>query len=65
MGVTEGDGDITCHGCHWNGLQRRTSRKHPYCSIVVIGQNIEKSPEDLRKLAFNQTPVKDYQVRPV
>ena len=27
--------------------------------ITKIGQNIEKSPRDLRRLAVTQTPVKD------
>ena len=29
-------------------------------SIVKIGLNTDKSPEDLRGLAVTQTPVKDY-----
>ena len=30
-------------------------------SIVTIGQNTEKSPGDLRRLAVSQTPLKDHQ----
>ena len=30
--------------------------------IITIGQNNEKSPENLRKLAVTPTPVKDHQV---
>ena len=30
--------------------------------IVVIGQNSEKSPADLKRLAARQTPVEDYQL---
>ena len=28
--------------------------------VIVIGQNTEKSPEDLRRFAVTQTPVKDH-----
>ena len=46
---------------------RRTGNKnmsgdHPNDSIVKIGQNTEKSPGDLRRLAVTQTPVKDHQL---
>ncbi len=30
--------------------------------IVKIGQNTEKSPEDLRRLAVTQTPMKDHHI---
>ena len=30
--------------------------------IVKIGQSTKKSPEDLKRLAVTQTPVKDYQL---
>ena len=39
-----------------------TSGDHPNYSIIENGQNTEKSPGDLRKLAVTQTPVKDYQL---
>ena len=66
----EGDGDTNCYWCTWNVLRRLgkgagrvgnwcTSRDNPYQSIVEIDQNTEKSPEDLRRLAVTQTPVKD------
>ena len=41
---------------------KRTSGNHPNYCIIEIGQNIEKSPGDLRRLAVNQTPVKDHQL---
>ena len=41
---------------------KRTSGDHPNYSIIKIGQNTEKSPEDLRRLAVTQTPVKDHQL---
>ena len=41
---------------------RGTSRDHRNYSIVRICQNIEKSLEDLRRLAFTPTPVKDHQL---
>ena len=34
---------------------KRTSGDHPDYSIIKIGQNTEKSPEDLRRLAVTQT----------
>ena len=34
---------------------RGTSRDHPNYSSVTIGQNTEKSPGDLRRLAANET----------
>ncbi len=41
---------------------KKTKRDHPNYCIIKIGQNNEKSPEDLRKLAVTQTPVKDHQL---
>ena len=32
---------------------------------ILIGQNTEESPEDLKILDVTQTPVKDHQSRPV
>ena len=40
----------------------RPSGDHPNDSIIENGQNTEKSPEDLRRLAVAQSPVKDYQL---
>ena len=39
-----------------------TSGVHPNYSIIENGQNTEKSPGDLMRLAFTQTPVKDHQM---
>ena len=61
-----GDSDTSCNWCHWNNPRRirkgtrrlgnqRTSRDYPNYSIVEIGQNIEKSPGDLRRLAVTTT----------
>ena len=40
----------------------RTSGDHPNYYIIENGQNTEKSPGDLRKVAVTQTPVKDHQL---
>ena len=68
-----GDGDTNCIWCTWNSPQRlgkgvgrvgnrRSNRDHPDYSIVEIGQNTEKSPVDLKRLAVTQTTVKDHQL---
>ena len=41
---------------------KRTSGDHPNDSIIKIGQNTEKSPGDLRKLAVTQTPGRNHQL---
>ena len=40
----------------------RPSGDHPNQSIIENGENTEKSPGDLRRLAVTQTPVKDHQL---
>ena len=40
----------------------RASEDHPNYTIVENGQNTEKTPGDLRRLAVTQTPVKDHQL---
>ena len=40
----------------------RTSGEIPNYSIVGKGQNTEKSPGYLRRLAVTQTPLKDHQL---
>ena len=40
----------------------RTSGDHPNNNIVVIGHNTVKSPGDLRRFAFTQTLVENYQL---
>ena len=65
----QGDGDTNCKCRTLNGPQlfekvtervrnRRTNRDYPDYSIVEIGQNIEKSPGDMR----TQTSLKDHQL---
>ena len=69
----ESDGDTNCKWNTWNDPQRIvqgigrvenrwTNRDHQNYSITKIGQNTEKSPGDLRRLAVTQFPTKDYQV---
>ena len=70
----KGDNYINRDWCFWYRHQRiikgtgglggsRTSGDHPNYSIIEDGQNIEKSREDLRRLAVTQTPVKDHQLK--
>ena len=65
----EGDDDNWCNLCTLNNLKRinketgklgnqRTSGHYPDYNIIKMSQNTEKSPEDLRRLAVTQTPVK-------
>ena len=69
----EGDNYANCDWCFWyrhqiiikgtGGLVGwRTSGDHINYCIIENGQNIEKSPGDLRRLAVTQTPVKDHQL---
>ena len=69
----ETNGDITCNWCARRSNQRivtgtggsenkRTSGDHPNYKIVDISQNTEKSPGDLRRLALNQTPVRNHKL---
>ncbi len=41
---------------------RRPNGNHPNKSIIENGQNTEKNPGNLRRLAVTQTPVKDHQL---
>ena len=65
----EHEDDVNTNWCAWNNLRmygkgsgkvgnRRTSRDHSNYSIVKIGQNIEKSPGNLRRLAVTKTQKK-------
>ena len=47
---------------NWRIGNNGTGRDCPNYSIVEIGQNTEKSPEDLRRLAVSQNPVENYQL---
>ena len=40
----------------------RPSGDHPNNSVIENGQNTEKSPGNLRRLAVTQSPVKDHQM---
>ena len=40
-----------------------TSRDHPNYNIIEDGQNTEKNPGDLRRLAVTQNLVKDHQLK--
>ena len=65
------DSDTNCNLCSWYSHQRidtetrglgnkRMIGDHLKYSIIKIGQNTGKNPGDLRKLAVNQTPVKNH-----
>ena len=41
----------------------RTSGDHSNYSIIQNGENTEKIPGDLTRIAVTQTPVKDYQLK--
>ena len=40
----------------------QTSGDHPNYNIIENGQNTEKSPGDLSRLAITQSPVEDHQL---
>ena len=69
----KGENYTNCDRCFWQGNKRiikgpgrfrswRLSGDHPNNSIVENGQNTEKSPGDLRRLAVTQSPMKDHQL---
>ena len=69
----ESDHYTNCNFCSWyshkriikgtGGLRNKgTSGDHPNYYIIEIGQNTEKSPGDLRRLAVIQNSVKDHQL---
>ena len=62
--------DTDCDWCSWYSHQRiykgterlenkSTSGDHPNYSIIEIGQNTEKSPGDLKRLAVTQISVRN------
>ena len=66
----ESGGYTNCKWCSWYSHQRIGTKiggfgnngaggDCPNYSIIKIDQNTEKSPDDLRRLAVIQTPVKD------
>ena len=69
----ESDGYTNCNWYPWSSHQRigtrtgglgnnGTSGDYPNYGISEIGQNTEKGPGDLRRLAITQTLVKDHQL---
>ena len=71
--VHENNSVTNCNWCAWYSHQRfgtgtgglrnkRTIGNLLKYSIVEISQNTEKSPENLRRLAVTQTPVKSHQL---
>ena len=65
---------LNCDWCFWYRHQKinkrtggfggwRTSGDYANDNIIQNGQNIEKKPEDLRKLAVTQTTVKYHQLK--
>ena len=67
----ESDDCINCNWCSWYSHQRidkgsggfwkkRTNGNHPHYYIIENGQNTEKSPGDLRRLAVTQTPARNH-----
>ena len=67
----ESDNYTNCNWCTWYSHQRidtrparglinnRTGGVHSNFFVIEIGQNTEKSPGDLKILAFTQTRAKD------
>ena len=66
----EGDNYTNCDWCFWHGNERitkgpgrfgswRPNGDHPNNSIIENGQNTEKSPGDLRRLAVTYADVKN------
>ena len=62
----EGNG---CTNCNWfsrndpKRLEEFEIGDHPNYSIVEVGHNTKKSPEDLRRLIVSQIPMKDHQLK--
>ena len=67
------DNNTNCNRCVWNSKKMitkgigglgnwRTGRDHPNDSIIEDGQNTEKSPGNLRRLAVTQIPVKNHRL---
>ena len=69
----ESNGDTNCNRRprfsdqrigRWTGElgNKRTNGYQPNDNIIKIGPNTENSPEDLRKIAVTQTPVRNPQL---
>ena len=72
----EVNADTNSNCCSWHshqkigtttgGLRNKTTSEHdPDYSIAEIGQNTEKSPGELRRLAVTQTPVRTHRLTSV
>ena len=70
----KGDGEDNCNWCTRNNLKRigkgtgglgnkRTSGDHPVYSTIKIVQNTEKSPGEIKRIAVNQTQVRNKQLK--
>ena len=70
----ETDNYINCDWSFWSTNKRvtkgtgrhaswMTSGDHPNYNIIENGQNTEKSPGNLRRLAVTETPVKNHQLK--
>ena len=68
----ESDGGTNCNWCTrnnpeiigkytWRLRNKSASRDHRDYSIIKIGQNIEESPGDLKRLTVSQTTVRNHQ----
>ena len=69
----ESDSNTNCNWCALYHHQRidtgtrglgnkRMSGDNTKDRIIKIGQNTEKGPEDMRKLAISQTPLRNHQL---
>ena len=67
----ESDGDTNCNWCSWYSHQKtgtesrgvgnnRMNKDHLNYSIIEKGQNTEKSPGDLKRLAVTQALAKGH-----
>ena len=70
----QGDNYTNRDGNFWKSYQKiikgtgglgnkKTSEDHLNYCIIEIGQNTEKSPGDLKRLAVTQTPMKVHQLK--
>ena len=63
----EGDDNTNCDWYFWYSHQRIIERleddeDHPDSSITENGQNTEKGPGDVKRLAVTQTSMKSFQI---
>ena len=55
----ERNSDNNYNWCSWNSHQRIDQNYN----IIMIGQNTEESPRDLRRLAVTQTPLRNHRLK--